>query len=97
LNEFDFSIHYIPGEMSIVADTLSRIYSSEPNGTVWAPSKPVSDSDAENEDWVFPLSAKTEETETLLILAPASRGYPASAISINHAMKQGLDPRTLHM
>ena len=32
LNEFKFTVHYIPGDSNIFADALSRIYSDEPLG-----------------------------------------------------------------
>lgn len=49
LNEFDFSINYIPGHTNILADALSRIYSDEPQGVVRATSEYISD-DPEEED-----------------------------------------------
>ncbi|TFY57697.1 hypothetical protein EVJ58_g6867 [Rhodofomes roseus] len=41
LNEFEFTIHYIPGETNILADALSRIYSDEPLGIQRATSEYV--------------------------------------------------------
>ena len=45
LNEFNFKIEYIPGEMNKLADALSRIYSDEPEGVVRAESEYVDDID----------------------------------------------------
>ncbi|OJT02036.1 Retrovirus-related Pol polyprotein from transposon 17.6 [Trametes pubescens] len=46
LNEFKFSIHYIPGETNVLADALSRIYSDEPTGIERAHSEYLSDDGA---------------------------------------------------
>jgi hypothetical protein len=43
LNEFDYKIHYIPGETNVLADALSRIYSDEPLGIERAVSEYVGD------------------------------------------------------
>jgi hypothetical protein len=48
LNEFDFEIHYIPGETNILADALSRIYGNEPTGEVRAESEYVQDMDPDD-------------------------------------------------
>lgn len=45
LNEFDFTIRYIPGETNGLADALSRIYSDKPEGVVWADSEFIEDED----------------------------------------------------
>ena len=52
LNEFRYKIHYIPGEMNVLADALSRLYSDEPAGIVRATSEYISrdSSDDEHED-----------------------------------------------
>lgn len=34
INEFDIDVKYIPGKTNVLADTLSRIYSNEPDGIV---------------------------------------------------------------
>ena len=44
LNEFDYTIEYIPGDTNELADALSRIYSDE-RGVVRAESKYVNDID----------------------------------------------------
>lgn len=49
LNQFDFTIHYIPGETNVLADALSRIYSDEPLGTVRAASEYVEDDEFKDE------------------------------------------------
>src|SRR6267154_648238 len=41
LSEFDFEIIHIPGVENVLADALSRIYGSEPSGTVRAASEYV--------------------------------------------------------
>ncbi|KAL7284480.1 hypothetical protein ACG7TL_001771 [Trametes sanguinea] len=46
LNEFRFTIHYIPGETNTLADALSRIYSDEPAGTERAESEYVGEDGA---------------------------------------------------
>ncbi len=46
LNEFKFTIEYIPGETNTLADALSRIYSDEPVGIVRASSEYVGDDGA---------------------------------------------------
>ncbi|PIL23014.1 hypothetical protein GSI_14321 [Ganoderma sinense ZZ0214-1] len=43
LNEFNFTVYYIPGETNTLADALSRIYSDEPLGIVRASSEYVGD------------------------------------------------------
>ena len=45
LNEFDYTIEYIPGETNELADALSRIYSDEQKGVVRAESEYVIDRD----------------------------------------------------
>ena len=45
INEFDFKIEYIPGEMNNFADVLSRIYSDEPEGVIRANSEHINDTD----------------------------------------------------
>ena len=45
LNEFDFTIRYIPGETNGLADVLLRIYSDKPEGVVRADSKFIEDKD----------------------------------------------------
>ena len=45
LNEFDFTIEYIPGETNELADALSRIYSDEQEGVIRAESEYVIDQD----------------------------------------------------
>ncbi|KZT18656.1 hypothetical protein NEOLEDRAFT_1019852, partial [Neolentinus lepideus HHB14362 ss-1] len=50
LNEFDFSIHYIPGETNVLADALSRIYSDEPLRIVRAESEYVGDDGTGRDD-----------------------------------------------
>ena len=50
LNEFDFSIHYIPGETNVLADALSRIYSDEPMGIERAGSEYVGEDTANMPD-----------------------------------------------
>lgn len=45
LNQFDFTIYYIPGETNTMADALSRIYSDEPEGVVRATSEYITDTD----------------------------------------------------
>lgn len=39
ITDFDFMIHYIPGQHNILADTLSRIYKGDLPGTIRAPSE----------------------------------------------------------
>jgi len=34
ISEFDFKVIYVPGEQNTLADTLSRIYSEDKDGTV---------------------------------------------------------------
>lgn len=46
LNEFKFSIHYIPGDTNLLADALSRMYSNEPVGIERAESEFVGDDGA---------------------------------------------------
>nr|VWO95354.1 Uncharacterized protein [Ganoderma boninense] len=46
LNEFNFTVHYIPGETNILADALSRIYSDEPLGIERARSEYVGEDGA---------------------------------------------------
>ncbi|KAF9447434.1 hypothetical protein P691DRAFT_609894, partial [Macrolepiota fuliginosa MF-IS2] len=41
ISNFNFDIVYIPGNTNVVADALSRMYSDEPRGTVWAASEYV--------------------------------------------------------
>ena len=43
LNEFRFTIHYIPGETNVFVDALSRIYSDEPLGIEHASSEYLGD------------------------------------------------------
>ena len=43
LSDFDFDLHYIPGEANTMADSLSRIYSADTLGTVRATSEFVSE------------------------------------------------------
>ena len=45
INEFNFDIKYIPGEMNRFMDTLSHIYSDEPEGVVRADTKFIDDVD----------------------------------------------------
>ena len=45
LNEFNYTIKYIPGDMNKLADTLSRIYSDEQEGVVRAKSEYVNNID----------------------------------------------------
>ena len=45
LNEFNFTIEYIPGETNELADVLSRIYSDEQEGIIRADSEYVKDAD----------------------------------------------------
>ena len=45
INEFNFNIEYIPGDMNEFADALSRIYSDKPEGVVQADSKHINDTD----------------------------------------------------
>ena len=41
ISEFDFEIHYVPGEENVLPDALSRLYSNDAAGTVRAPSEYV--------------------------------------------------------
>ena len=52
LNEFRYKVHYIPGEMNVLADALSCLYSDEPAGIMRATSEYVGrdGSDDEHED-----------------------------------------------
>ena len=36
ISEFDFEIHYVPGEENVLPDALSRLYSNDMAGTVRA-------------------------------------------------------------
>nr|GAT46347.1 predicted protein [Mycena chlorophos] len=75
LNEFDFTIRYIPGESNELADALSRIYSDEPLGTQRAPSEFVSDDDPEAAHRsVLPQNGVGEETP---LTAPVFTGATA--------------------
>ena len=78
LNEFDFTIHYIPGETNKLADALSRIYSDEPEGIVRAESEYVSeDSPDEEED-----EARRRGTTMMLLnnmSSPLHTGLPTLA------------------
>lgn len=70
LNEFQFEIHYIPGETNTVADALSRIYSDEPTGTVRAESEYVGPDGMEEEPSPFvktSLASVNEEPSTELL------------------------------
>ena len=42
LGDFDFDIIHVPGKTNVLADTLSRIYSDEPKGTVRTTSEFIS-------------------------------------------------------
>jgi len=46
LNDFDFEIMYIPGELNTIADALSRMYSDDPPSLIRAPSEFVHDDEA---------------------------------------------------
>ncbi|KAF9234434.1 hypothetical protein BU15DRAFT_79042 [Melanogaster broomeanus] len=50
LNEFSFTIEYIPGETNTFADALSRLYSDEPAGVVRARSEYVTCPEADEDD-----------------------------------------------
>jgi hypothetical protein len=39
IGEFDFEVHYVPGEQNVLADALSRMYSEDKAGTVRAVSE----------------------------------------------------------
>ncbi|KAF8690216.1 hypothetical protein AX14_003067 [Amanita brunnescens Koide BX004] len=49
LNEFTFTINYIPGESNVLADALSRIYSDEPSGIVRSETEYVGKDDEETD------------------------------------------------
>ncbi|PIL28086.1 hypothetical protein GSI_09840 [Ganoderma sinense ZZ0214-1] len=50
LNEFRNKIHYIPGELNVLADALSRLYSDEPDGIVRAMSEYVGRDGSDDRD-----------------------------------------------
>ncbi|OCH84408.1 hypothetical protein OBBRIDRAFT_701862, partial [Obba rivulosa] len=41
ISEYDFEVQYIPGIENVLADALSRIYTADSPGTVYAPSEYV--------------------------------------------------------
>ena len=67
LNEFRYKIHYIPGEMNVLADALSRLYSDEPAGIVRATTEYVGRDGSDNE----------HEDEGMDILRPVYTGAAA--------------------
>ena len=67
LNEFRYKVHYIPGEVNVLADALSRLYSDEPAGIVRATSEYVG-KDGSNDE---------HEDEGVDILRPVYTGAAA--------------------
>ncbi|EJD36662.1 hypothetical protein AURDEDRAFT_36803, partial [Auricularia subglabra TFB-10046 SS5] len=92
MNEFDFTVEYIPGETNVLADGLSRIYSDDQPGTVRATSEIIcddsdsSESDGDTESESVPLSAPVFVGRAVLLTNDDEHNAPRRSARVRGEM-----------
>ena len=79
LNEFDFEIRYIPGDINGFADALSRIYSDEPKGVARAESEFIDEGEGVTTKGTLKVHPVYIETYLLSVMNAVARRSSRSA------------------